>query len=163
MGFGIDLVFQIYSGLNNFWVHRILQKVCKFSAWAMHCHSSLDNPTSFENKMYNGNISIFQPYNYLHENDIGVFILTLDEWYIEPVLEVTVVLLMLSLHYSTYCSLGYVLVILNYLFWNLYKGYILSNSSEVALSWIPQNLTNYMSTLVLVLVWCHRVTSHYLH
>ena len=44
---------------------------------------------------------------------------------------------------------------------------IIQNSSfgthcEIALKWMPQNLTSNMATLVQVMVWCHQATSHYL-
>ena len=35
-------------------------------------------------------------------------------------------------------------------------------SYEIALRWIPQDLTNNKSTLVQVMAWCHQATSHYL-
>ena len=40
---------------------------------------------------------------------------------------------------------------------------ILSISSEIALRLMPQDLTCDMSTLVQVMAWCHRATSHYLN
>ena len=35
--------------------------------------------------------------------------------------------------------------------------------SPIALSWMPQNLTDNKSTLVQVMAWCRQATSHYLH
>ena len=33
---------------------------------------------------------------------------------------------------------------------------------EIALHWMPQNLTYYQSTLIQVMAWCRQATSHYL-
>ena len=35
-------------------------------------------------------------------------------------------------------------------------------SCELALRWMPLDLTDYKSTLVQVMTWCHQATSHYL-
>ena len=39
----------------------------------------------------------------------------------------------------------------------------MSISCEIALRWLPQNLTDDLSTLVQVMAWCHRATIHYLN
>ena len=40
---------------------------------------------------------------------------------------------------------------------------ILSTSNEIALRWMPQNLTNDTSTFIQVIFWCRQATSHYLN
>ena len=52
-------------------------------------------------------------------------------------------------------------------FWLLIFKPILVNagwgiSYEIALRWMPQDLTDDKSTLVQVMAWCHQATSHYL-
>ena len=39
---------------------------------------------------------------------------------------------------------------------------ILSIFCEIAISWMPQDLTDYLSTLVQVMAWCRQATSHYM-
>ena len=39
----------------------------------------------------------------------------------------------------------------------------LGASCEIALRWLPQNLSNVKSTLVQVMAWCHQATGHYLN
>ena len=42
------------------------------------------------------------------------------------------------------------------------RVYILNISCEIALRWMPQDLTGDKSTLVQVMAWCRQATSHYL-
>ena len=39
---------------------------------------------------------------------------------------------------------------------------ILSIFCEIAISWMPQDLTDYLLTLVQVMAWCRQATSHYM-
>ena len=39
---------------------------------------------------------------------------------------------------------------------------MINNFCEVAIRWMPQHLTDHLSTLVQVMAWCHQATSHYL-
>ena len=39
---------------------------------------------------------------------------------------------------------------------------IWSISCEIAIRWMPQHLTDHQSTLVQLMAWCHKSTSHYL-
>ena len=48
-------------------------------------------------------------------------------------------------------------------FKHISKIHILGITSEVALRWMTQNLTDDLSTLVQVISWCRHVTSHYLN
>ena len=46
--------------------------------------------------------------------------------------------------------------------WSFMHNRSLGTWLEIALRWMPQNLTNKKSKLVQVMIWCHHATSHYL-
>ena len=50
----------------------------------------------------------------------------------------------------------------NIIFKLLMQNSTLGTQCEIALMWMPQNLTNWKSTFVQVMDWCHQATSHYL-
>ena len=56
------------------------------------------------------------------------------------------------------CSFNIEFVIFKLISWTD----ILSVSCEIALSWMPQDITGDKSTLVQVMAWCHQATCHYL-
>ena len=60
--------------------------------------------------------------------------------------------------------MGDVALILNYKCSNSYnKDNYLSISCDIALRWMPQDLTGDQSTLIQVMDWCWQATSHYLN
>ena len=55
----------------------------------------------------------------------------------------------------------------NFSRWVIFKLILLNCgwgiSYEIALTWMPLNFTDHMSTLVQVMAWCHQAPSHYLN
>ena len=50
----------------------------------------------------------------------------------------------------------------NTIFKLIIQNYSLSTCCEIALWWMPQNITNKKSRLVQIMAWCRQATSHYL-
>ena len=64
--------------------------------------------------------------------------------------------------YSTYWPLGNITVILKMSFSLIVQNSCLGTHLEIALRWMPMNLTMEKWTLVQVMAWCHQAPSHYL-
>ena len=63
---------------------------------------------------------------------------------------------------STYCPRDKWKLFHNCLFYTILHIDILSTSWQTGLPWVPQRCIDDKSTLVQVMTWCHRATTHYL-